>query len=99
MKLVIPELQRNICVREFTAKRGLPYITPHGLRHTFCSLQIASGVNVRTVQARRGHSRASTLTDIYNQALKTADERASGVPDDILTPKERKKPLFMPQQA
>jgi len=85
----------NEWLREFMAKHGLPHISPHGLRHTFCSLQIASGVNVRTVQARSGHSRASTLTDVYSHAFKTADEMASDTLDDILTPKAQ----FKRQQA
>jgi len=89
----------NFWLNEFIAKHSLPHFSPHSLRHTFCSLQIASGVNIRTVQARSGHSRASTLTDIYTHAMKTADERASDTLDDILTPKAQKKTLFTRQQA
>jgi len=89
----------NFWLNKFIEKHGLPHFSPHSLRHTFCSLQIASGVNIRTVQARSGHSRASTLTDIYSHALKTADERASDTLDDILTPKDRKIAVISRQQA
>jgi len=77
----------NFWINRFIEEHSLERFTPHSLRHTFCSLQIAAGVNIRTVQARTGHSRASTLTDIYSHALKTADELASDTLNDILTPK------------
>ncbi|MCL2568803.1 MAG: tyrosine-type recombinase/integrase [Oscillospiraceae bacterium] len=77
----------NGWIRKFIAEHDLEHFTPHSLRHTFCSLQIAAGVNIRTIQARTGHSRASTLTDTYSHAFKTADELASEALDDILTPK------------
>jgi len=83
----------NVWLNKLTTQHNLPHISPHSLRHTFCTLQIASGVDIRTLQARSGHSRASTLTDIYTHALKTADERASDTLNDILTPKvSRKEP-------
>ena len=46
-----------------------------------------AGVNIRTLQARTGHAQASTLTNIYAHAFKTADELATNLLDDILTPK------------
>lgn len=79
----------NVWMRELAQKHNISHFSPHALRHTFCSLQIASGVNIRTVQARSGHSRASTLTDIYSHALKMADEMASETLNDILTPKSQ----------
>jgi integrase len=65
----------------------LEHFTPHSLRHTFSTLQIAAGVDIRTLQARTGHAQASTLTNIYAHSLKSAAEAASDALDDILTPK------------
>jgi len=53
-------------------------------------LQIAAGVDVRTLQARTGHAQASTLSNIYAHSLKSAAEAATDALDDILTQKEVK---------
>jgi len=77
----------NFWLKKFIEKNNLPHFTPHSLRHTFATLQIMAGVNIRTVQARGGWAQASTLVNTYSHAIKTADELASDVLDDILTPK------------
>lgn len=45
---------------------------------------------VKTVSAKAGHSRTSTTLDIYTHAVKAANELASQVLDDILTPQKNK---------
>lgn len=80
----------NFWIEKFIEKHKLPHFTPHSLRHTFATLQIMAGVNIRTLQARTGHAQASTLVNLYSHALKTADELASEALDDILTPKNAK---------
>ena len=85
----------NFWIKQLIAEHDLPHFTPHSLRHTFSTLQIAAGVNVRTLQARTGHSQVSTLTNIYTHAIKSADEAATEALDDILTPKGVKsKPVL-----
>jgi integrase len=81
----------NFWLDKFIEKHGLQRFTPHALRHTFSTLQIMQGVNLRTVAARTGHAQVSTLTDIYSHAIKTADEMAADALDDILTPKAYRK--------
>lgn len=81
----------NFWLEKFIEKHNLTHFTPHSLRHTFATLQIMAGVNIRTIQARTGHSQASTLVNIYSHAIKTADELATEVLDDILTPKKLKQ--------
>lgn len=73
--------------REFIAKTDLPQITIHSLRHTNITLLIAAGVPLRTVSYRAGHAQTSTTANIYSHAIKTADEMAAGVLEDILKPK------------
>jgi integrase len=80
----------NFWLEKFIERNNLPYFTPHSLRHTFATLQIMAGVNLRTIQARTGHAQASTLVNIYSHAIKTADELATEVLDNILTPKSIK---------
>jgi integrase len=43
------------------ADEKFPRVTVHELRHTAASLKIASGANVKTVQAQLGHKSATTL--------------------------------------
>jgi len=76
----------NKWLNRFTDKNGLPKIHPHILRHTNCTLQIINGVDIRTVSARAGHSKTSTTLDIYTHALRSADEKASQILDEALTP-------------
>ena len=80
----------NSWLKSFIKAHQLPYVTPHSMRHTFCTLLIANGVDIRTVSAKAGHSRTSTTLDIYTHALKSSDELASKVLDDLLTPKLKK---------
>ncbi|NLO48930.1 MAG: hypothetical protein GX111_11515 [Clostridiales bacterium] len=49
-------------------------------------LPIAAGVPLRTVSYRAGHAQTSTTANIYSHAIRTADEMAADVLDDILTP-------------
>lgn len=42
-----------------------PSITPHVLRHTFCSKLIRAGVNPKSVQYLMGHRNLRTTLDIY----------------------------------
>jgi len=80
----------NRWLNTFIESNNLPKLTPHSMRHTFCTLLIANGVDIRTVSAKAGHSRTSTTLDIYTHAVKAADELASQVLDDILTPQKNK---------
>ena len=72
----------------FLKQNGLPHIPVHGLRHTFATLQITSGVDIRTLQSRTGHAQASTLINTYSHAIKTAQEAASNALADVLLKKK-----------
>ena len=74
---------------EKAEKNGLKKIHPHSLRHTFATIQIYSGVSIKTVQARTGHAQASTLYNTYLHQIKSADEAATEAIDNILTPKPK----------
>ena len=55
---------------------GVPYVTVHGLRHTYASLLIASGVDVRTTAAQLGHSSPSLTLNTYANPQNEAKRRA-----------------------
>lgn len=46
----------------------------HDLRHHFASLLIASGLDVKTVQARMRHANAKTTLDVYGHMWPERDE-------------------------
>lgn len=70
----------------FIKKNNLPPIHLHSLRHTNATLLIASGADLRTVSKRLGHSNMTTTGNIYAHAIKSADERAAELLNDILHP-------------
>ena len=71
--LGFPKTRRNLegSMREVRKKHielglgELPQITPHVLRHTFCSRMVDKGMNVKTLQLVMGHSDISTTLDVY----------------------------------
>lgn len=95
----------TVWFKSFIERSGLPKATPHTMRHTSATLQIASGVDVRTVSKRLGHAQTSTTTNIYAHAIRSADEAAAEVLEDIFKPgkklakKKSKAPPNKPQKA
>lgn len=81
----------NEWLQAIIQKHKLKHFTPHSLRHTNITLQIMAGVPIKQISQRAGHSQTSTTSNIYAHSIKTADEIASQVLDDILTPKSKKK--------
>ena len=55
----------------------LPRIPLHGLRHTYATLALASGVNPRIVSARLGHATVALTLDVYSHVLPQADREAA----------------------
>lgn len=53
-----------------------PKITPHVLRHTFCTNAQQAGLDVKSLQYIMGHSNASVTLDVYThsdyESVKTA---------------------------
>jgi integrase len=73
----------NTWLRSFTARHSLPHFSPHTLRHSFISLQLAQGVNIRTLQARSGHARAATLLNTYAHAFRSCTKDAASKLGDL----------------
>lgn len=55
------------------------YVTPHGLRHTHCSLLFAAGLNIKDVQKRLGHKSTKVTMDIYTHVTKDKEQEAAEV--------------------
>jgi integrase len=56
----------------------------HDLRHYFASLLIASGTDVKTVQARLRHASAKTTLDTYGHLWPDRDESTRAAVDAVL---------------
>lgn len=71
-------------LREWEEKNGLKKVTPHGLRHTNITMQIANGVDIKTVSARAGHNDIQTTLNIYSHYSAEADKKATDTIDKLL---------------
>lgn len=56
-------------------KHTFKKVTPHGLRHTHCSL-FEAGATIKEVQDRLGHTDVKTTMDIYTHVTQKAKEGA-----------------------
>jgi integrase len=65
----------STAVTNFIKGLGLPHVTLHGLRHTFATLSLLAGVDVKRVQASLGHATAAFTLDVYGHVT------ASGLRD------------------
>jgi integrase len=72
------------------AKRAnVPHVTTHGQRHTMATLWLAAGVNIKVVQERLGHSRASVTMNIYAHAIPGMQRQAVEQMRGLLDPAPR----------
>jgi len=69
---------------KFIAKNNLPPITIHGLRHSNASILIASGLDLRTISTRLGHSQPSFTLGTYGHMLQKSDYAAANKLDEVL---------------
>ena len=56
---------------------GLPKIRFHDLRHTYASLLIEQGENVKYIQSQLGHSSPSVTLNIYAHLMKPVNQEAA----------------------
>ncbi|MCL2504182.1 MAG: site-specific integrase [Coriobacteriia bacterium] len=75
----------------FRKRHGFDTLKLHDLRHTQATLLIAQGVDIKTVQNRLGHTKASTTLDLYAGVLPGKDAEAASVIGSLLT---TKKPIY-----
>lgn len=55
---------------------GITRITPHGLRHTYCTRLFEAGIDVKTVQKLMGQGDISTTLNIYTHVMQHVQEEA-----------------------
>ena len=62
-------------IKAIAKKAGIHPITTHGFRHTHATLLFASGMDIKQVQARLGHSNVQTTLNIYTHAMKDKQDK------------------------
>lgn len=75
-------------IREWTKKVfdfcEVPYVTVHGLRHTYASLLIANGTDPRTAASQLGHSSPALTMNIYANPQNNAKRKAGDLIGNIM---------------
>ena len=71
--------------KRFIKKIGLEYKKPHSLRHAHVSMLVASGMDIKTISARVGHSNTQITLSVYSHVFKENDKIAADKITDILS--------------
>jgi integrase len=56
---------------------GIPKIRFHDLRHTFASLLIEQGENIKYIQSQLGHSSPTMTLDVYAHLISPVNQEAA----------------------
>lgn len=64
---------------------GLEPLRPHDLRHTFVSLLVTAGANVKQVSTWAGHSSVTVTLDTYTHLFRDDGADVADRLDDLLT--------------
>ena len=68
----------------FCKRAGLPRVSPHQLRHTYCTLLFASGVDLKTVQYLMGHVNPGTTLKVYTHYMESNGVKAAGAINSLM---------------
>ena len=66
-------------------RAGLPRIRFHDLRHTFATLALQNGVDVKTVSGMLGHYSAGFTLDTYTHVTTSAQRQAAEAMEHVLS--------------
>ena len=73
-KYIYSDMIRKV-IKTIAKKAGIHPITTHGFRHTHATLLFASGMDIKQVQARLGHSNVQTTLNIYTHAIQDKQDK------------------------
>ena len=66
-------------------RAGLPYVRLHDLRHTFASLALQNGVDIKTVSGMLGRSDAAFTLRTYTHPSMVAQQQAADMMGELIT--------------
>ncbi|WFF73010.1 tyrosine-type recombinase/integrase [Proteiniclasticum sp. QWL-01] len=75
-KFINPQKVGQMMIK-YCQRSGVKYITPHGLRHTHCSILFEAGATLKDVQDRLGHSDIKTTMNIYAHVTEQKKEETA----------------------
>lgn len=92
--LVFPRFDGNVASqtgwdrrhRKVCEDAGVPYLRPHGLRHTYATLSIEAGVDPKVVSTALGHHSAAFTLDVYVTATDAMQQAAAETLGALLDP-------------
>lgn len=64
-------------LRDFSKAAGFPPLTPHVLRHTYCTLLFHAGTDLKTAQVLMGHADPAVTLKIYTHYIESNGEKAA----------------------
>ena len=68
-------LARAVAFREAV---DMPGLTPHNLRHTYISLMLRAGVDLKTIQKNVGHASPRMIMEIYGETFDESQVESMG---------------------
>ena len=80
----LPARSLNHIMDRLIEKAGVPRITPHGLRHSFATIMLSRGANIRGLAEILGHTNPSQLWQTYAHLLPSKQKEAAQMMDDLL---------------
>lgn len=71
-------------LRNFEKRHGLKLVSPHGLRHTYCSILLAQNVPIQTVSKYLGHADSTITLEVYSHFIPDTQEKVISALNNIL---------------
>ena len=75
-------------LKAFENKNGFKKVSPHGLRHTYCSLLLSQNVPIQTVSKYMGHSDSTVTLKVYSHFIPDTQDKAIQALDAIIKKQE-----------
>jgi integrase len=80
LDLIFPKINHNNLVKRYfepaLKEAGIEKIRFHDLRHTYASLLIEQGENIKYIQAQLGHSSPTVTLNVYAHLMKPVNQEA-----------------------
>ena len=74
----------NNMLKRVLARAGIPKVRFHDLRHTFATIALQNGVDIKTVSGMLGHFSAGFTLDAYAHVTTAAQKKAAATMEQIL---------------
>lgn len=75
-------------LKDFENKYGFKNVSPHGLRHTYCSILLSQNVPIQTVSKYMGHSDSTVTLKVYSHFIPDTQDKAIQALDTIIQKQE-----------